>query len=121
VDPPAEHKAYLHRSGRTARAGSAGDVVTVVLPEQRKDLSALMRKAGINVRPQQVTAHCEPVTKLVGEVAPYRAPAPKAAPPARAATAGSRSRRGRHRTTDRHGRTREQHSSVIGRSSGRTN
>ncbi|MGB6516759.1 MAG: DEAD/DEAH box helicase, partial [Mycobacterium sp.] len=46
VDPPAEHKAYLHRSGRTARAGSAGDVVTVVLPEQRKDLSALMRKAG---------------------------------------------------------------------------
>ena len=37
VDPPAEHKAYLHRSGRTARAGSAGDVVTVVLPEQRRD------------------------------------------------------------------------------------
>jgi superfamily II DNA/RNA helicase len=93
VDPPAEHKAYLHRSGRTARAGSAGDVVTVVLPEQRKDLSALMRKAGINVRPQQVTAHCEPVTKLVGEVAAYRAPAPQAAPPARAATAGSRRRR----------------------------
>jgi superfamily II DNA/RNA helicase len=93
VDPPAEHKAYLHRSGRTARAGSAGDVVTVVLPEQRKDLSALMRKAGINVRPQQVTANCEPVTKLVGEVAPYRAPAPKTAPPARAATAGSRRRR----------------------------
>ena len=37
VDPPAEHKAYLHRSGRTARAGRTGDVVTVVLPEQRKD------------------------------------------------------------------------------------
>ena len=41
VDPPAEHKAYLHRSGRTARAGNAGDVVTVVLPEQRKDTQAL--------------------------------------------------------------------------------
>jgi superfamily II DNA/RNA helicase len=93
VDPPAEHKAYLHRSGRTARAGSAGDVVTVVLPEQRKDLSALMRKAGINVRPQQVTAHCEPVTKLVGEVAAYRAPAAKAAPAASAATARSHRRR----------------------------
>lgn len=93
VDPPAEHKAYLHRSGRTARAGSAGDVVTVVLPEQRKDLSALMRKAGINVRPQQVTAQCEPVTKLVGEVAAYQAPAPRAALPAPAATAMSR----RHR------------------------
>ena len=93
VDPPAEHKAYLHRSGRTARAGSAGDVVTVVLPEQRRDLAALMRKAGINVRPQQVTAHCEPVTKLVGEVAAYRAPVPKAAPAASTAPARSRRRR----------------------------
>src|SRR5271155_4422007 len=93
VDPPAEHKAYLHRSGRTARAGSAGDVVTVVLPEQRKDLSVLMRRAGINVRPQQVTAHCEPVTKLVGDVAPYRAPAPKAVPAASTAPARSRRRR----------------------------
>jgi superfamily II DNA/RNA helicase len=93
VDPPAEHKAYLHRSGRTARAGSAGDVVTVVLPEQRRDLAALMRKAGINVRPQQVTAHCEPVTKLVGDVAPHRAPAPKAVPAASTAPARSRRRR----------------------------
>jgi hypothetical protein len=65
----------------------------VVLPEQRRDLSALMRKAGINVRPQQVTAHCEPVTKLVGDVAPYRAPAPKTAPPARTAAATPRRRR----------------------------
>ncbi|MDI3312728.1 MAG: DEAD/DEAH box helicase [Mycobacterium sp.] len=93
VDPPAEPKAYLHRSGRTARAGSAGDVVTVVLPEQRKDLSALMRKAGIDVCPQQVTAHCEPVTKLVGEAAAYQAPAPKAAPGSRAAAGRARGRR----------------------------
>ena len=79
VDPPAEHKAYLHRSGRTARAGSAGDVVTVVLPEQRRDTSALMRRAGISVSPQQVTAASEPVAELVGEIAPYQAPAPKTA------------------------------------------
>jgi superfamily II DNA/RNA helicase len=77
VDPPAEHKAYLHRSGRTARAGSAGDVVTVVLPEQRRDHSALMRRAGIAVHPQQVTAQSDSVTKLVGDVAPYQAPAAK--------------------------------------------
>src|SRR3984893_9901108 len=77
VDPPTEHKAYLHRSGRTARAGSAGDVVTVVLPEQRKDLSALMRRAGINVRPHHVTAHAAPVTALVGDIAPRQAPAPR--------------------------------------------
>jgi len=79
VDPPAEHKAYLHRSGRTARAGSAGDVVTVVLPEQRRDTSALMKRAGISVSPQQVTAASEPVAQLVGEIAPYQAPAPKTA------------------------------------------
>lgn len=70
VDPPAEHKAYLHRSGRTARAGSAGDVVTVVLPEQRRDVAGLLRKAGIQVSPQRVTADSAPVTDLVGEIAP---------------------------------------------------
>ncbi len=56
VDPPMEHKAYLHRSGRTARAGSSGDVVTVVLPEQRRDTQLLLRKAGITAQPQQVAA-----------------------------------------------------------------
>src|SRR5271156_4490013 len=79
VDPPAEHKASLHRSGRTARAGSAGDVVTVVLPEQRRDTSALMKRAGISVSPQQVTAASDPVVELVGEIAPYQAPAPRTA------------------------------------------
>jgi superfamily II DNA/RNA helicase len=80
VDPPTEHKAYLHRSGRTARAGNSGDVVTVVLPEQRKDTQVLMRRAGINVCPQQVVAHSAPVTALVGDVAPYQAPALPADP-----------------------------------------
>lgn len=78
VDPPADHKAYLHRSGRTARAGNAGDVVTVVLPEQRKELQVMMRRAGIQVSPQQVAAHSAPVQALVGDVAPYHAPAPTA-------------------------------------------
>lgn len=77
VDPPAEHKAYLHRSGRTARAGSAGDVVTVVLPEQRKDLAILMRKAAIKVTPVRSTANSEHVVKLVGDIAPHVTPAPK--------------------------------------------
>jgi superfamily II DNA/RNA helicase len=80
IDPPSEHKAYLHRSGRTARAGNVGDVVTVVLPEQRKDTQALLRKAGIRVTPQQVAADSAAVHALVGEIAPYRAPGPKAAP-----------------------------------------
>ncbi|MEU1431718.1 DEAD/DEAH box helicase [Nocardia sp. NPDC005746] len=69
VDPPAEHKAYLHRSGRTARAGNDGDVVTLVLPDQRGDLAALMRKAKITVSPQSVTPESPQVSELVGEVA----------------------------------------------------
>ena len=42
VDPPTEAKDYLHRGGRTARAGESGTVVTLVLPEQRRDVSRLM-------------------------------------------------------------------------------
>ena len=76
-DPPAEHKAYLHRSGRTARAGRSGDVVTVVLPEQRKETQALLRKAGIKAAPQDVHADSAEVLDLVGEMAVYQAPAPK--------------------------------------------
>lgn len=79
IDPPAEHKAYLHRSGRTARAGNTGDVVTVVLPEQRKDTYALMRRAGIRVTPQDVTVDSDAVRAVVGEMAPHRPPAPKPA------------------------------------------
>lgn len=76
VDPPAEHKAYLHRSGRTARAGSSGDVVTVCLPEQRRDVAQLLRKAKITVRPQQADARSEAVDELVGERAPRVKPQP---------------------------------------------
>jgi superfamily II DNA/RNA helicase len=52
-DPPAEPKAYLHRSGRTARAGAAGTVVTLVLPEQAGEVAKLHRRA-------QVTASLPP-------------------------------------------------------------
>ncbi len=76
VDPPAEHKAYLHRSGRTARAGSAGDVVTVMLSAQSDDVRTLLRKAAISATPQRVTAGSPVVAELVGEVAPRVAPVP---------------------------------------------
>ncbi|GJF09830.1 putative ATP-dependent RNA helicase [Mycolicibacterium cyprinidarum] len=95
VDPPMEHKAYLHRSGRTARAGSDGDVVTVVLPEQRRDTQQLLRRAGITVRPQEVTADSAPVHELVGEIAPLRA-APKVVAPV-AKVVGPRYDRGAER------------------------
>jgi superfamily II DNA/RNA helicase len=55
ADPPAEHKAYLHRSGRTARAGASGVVITLQTPPQASDVRALMRKA--NVTPLTATVH----------------------------------------------------------------
>jgi superfamily II DNA/RNA helicase len=80
VDPPMEHKAYLHRSGRTARAGAEGDVITLCLPNQRDDLAKLLRKADIAVSPQRVSAQSSEVTALVGEKAAYVKPAPPTAP-----------------------------------------
>jgi superfamily II DNA/RNA helicase len=47
ADPPVEHKAYLHRSGRTARAGNEGTVVTLMHDAQVSDVRDLTRKAGI--------------------------------------------------------------------------
>ncbi|HWS57519.1 MAG TPA: DEAD/DEAH box helicase, partial [Actinotalea sp.] len=74
VDPPAEHKAYLHRSGRTARAGSGGDVVTLVLPEQTGDVRTLTRLARITATPQAVRAGGAALTTLVGPTAPFVEP-----------------------------------------------
>ncbi len=48
ADPPVEHKAYLHRSGRTARAGADGTVVTLMVDAQVRDVRDLTRKAGIS-------------------------------------------------------------------------
>lgn len=84
VDPPAEHKAYLHRSGRTARAGASGVVVTVALDTQEKDVKQLLKQAKINAELERVSASDQTVIDLVGPVAPKVKPAPKAAPsPAR--------------------------------------
>ena len=79
VDPPTEHKAYLHRSGRTARAGSDGTVVTITLPEQQSDVKKLMKAAGVDVSFERVTASSPLVAKLVGEVAEKVDPRTRAA------------------------------------------
>ncbi len=82
VDPPTEHKAYLHRSGRTARAGSDGVVVTLVLPDQEREVKTLMRLAKVNARADRVAPGSPVVSTLVGEVAPrreYTSPAEKMA------------------------------------------
>ncbi|QDW31006.1 DEAD/DEAH box helicase [Arthrobacter sp. KBS0702] len=79
VDPPTEHKAYLHRSGRTARAGSDGTVVTLTLPEQQSDVKKLMKAAGVEVNFERVTANSPLVAELVGEMADKIDPRTRAA------------------------------------------
>ncbi len=61
ADPPAEHKAYLHRSGRTARAGAAGTVITLMTSEQRGDVRALTRAAGITPTTTRIQGPDHPV------------------------------------------------------------
>lgn len=111
VDPPAEHKAYLHRSGRTARAGSEGDVVTLVLPEQKRDTAQLLSRAKITVTPEAVNASSAQVVALIGEVAPKVAYVPVAEQPRRQPAAGGRRRGGaQHQNDARQGGRGRQHS-----------
>jgi superfamily II DNA/RNA helicase len=74
VDPPAEHKAYLHRSGRTARAGAEGIVVTVALPDQLADVRSMTRRAGINPKTADVTPNAALLAELAGGSAASRPP-----------------------------------------------
>jgi superfamily II DNA/RNA helicase len=61
ADPPVEHKAYLHRSGRTARAGARGTVVTLMTSEQVGDVRQLTRAAGIKARTTRFDGAAHPV------------------------------------------------------------
>jgi superfamily II DNA/RNA helicase len=70
ADPPAEHKAYVHRSGRTARGGADGVVVTMQTAAQAREVRALMRKAGVT--PQ--VAEADPDSAVVREIAGPPAP-----------------------------------------------
>jgi superfamily II DNA/RNA helicase len=70
VDPPTEHKAYLHRSGRTARAGAGGVVVTLQLPEQARDVRTLTKQAGIAPQVRTVRPGDSAISELAGPAAP---------------------------------------------------
>jgi superfamily II DNA/RNA helicase len=94
VDPPAEHKAYLHRSGRTARAGAEGVVVTVSTPEERGDTRTLMRQAGIKPTAVDVTPGHPAIGDLTGPTADLVTPAPVREQAGN--SSGGRSQRGRN-------------------------
>jgi superfamily II DNA/RNA helicase len=107
ADSPAEHKAYLHRSGRTARAGTAGTVITLQTPAQAGAVRTLMRKAGVVPLTAIVTPASALLRSIAGEpaapVTPQARPAVRtesiAAAPAtgRGAAALSAGFRGRRR------------------------
>ncbi|MFV0134727.1 DEAD/DEAH box helicase [Streptomyces sp. HMX87] len=105
VDPPSDPKDYLHRGGRTARAGESGRVVTLVTPDQRRDMSRLMASAGVTPRITPVQPGEAELSRITGAQAPSGVPVvitvPAPARPRRAASSSSapssasRSRRGR--------------------------
>ncbi|CAM5537202.1 DEAD/DEAH box helicase [Streptomyces canus] len=80
VDPPSDHKDYLHRGGRTARAGESGSVVTLVTPNQRRDMTRLMAAAGITPLTTQVRVGDEALHRITGAQAPSGVPVVITAP-----------------------------------------
>ncbi|NEW73009.1 DEAD/DEAH box helicase [Streptomyces rhizosphaericus] len=74
VDPPSDHKDYLHRGGRTARAGESGLVVTLVTPAQRRGAVRLMADAGIRPRTTQVRSGEAELSRITGARTPSGIP-----------------------------------------------
>jgi superfamily II DNA/RNA helicase len=81
ADPPAEHKDYLHRAGRTARAGGKGAVVTLLLPHQRRGMMRMAESAGVQAEPVRARPGDGLMTELTGGTKPsgfpVKLPAPK--------------------------------------------
>ncbi|MDJ0346241.1 DEAD/DEAH box helicase [Streptomyces sp. H10-C2] len=99
VDPPSDHKDYLHRGGRTARAGESGVVVTLVLPNQRRDMTRLMADAGITPKTTQVRSGEAELTRITGAQAPSGVPVVITAPVSESAKRSAASTRGRRSRT----------------------
>ncbi|MQA10366.1 MAG: DEAD/DEAH box helicase [Pseudonocardiaceae bacterium] len=93
VDPPADAKDYLHRAGRTARAGASGTVVTVATHDQRRSVRRLAEQAGVRPRNTTVTPGAEELAKITGARLPSGEPFVEPAP--RAPRGGNGKRPGR--------------------------
>jgi len=83
VDPPKDPKDYLHRAGRTARAGESGAVVTLVLPKQRRTTQAMMGKAGVHPAEVRVRLGDEKLAEITGAREPSGVPVPPEPEPRR--------------------------------------
>jgi superfamily II DNA/RNA helicase len=98
VDPPNDHKDYLHRGGRTARAGESGTVVTLVLPHQRRAVDRLMTDAGITPHTARIRPGEAELQRITGARTPSGVPVTLTAPVdagRQGEGSAARSRRGR--------------------------
>jgi superfamily II DNA/RNA helicase len=97
IDPPSDHKDYLHRGGRTARAGESGSVVTLVLPHQQRDMTRLMADAGITPQITQVRSGEAGLSRITGAQAPSGIPVTISAPVPERGERGASAGRSRRR------------------------
>ncbi len=122
ADPPVEHKAYLHRSGRTARAGASGTVITLMTDAQRSEVRDLTRKAGITATTTRLAPGDPLLSKLAPGVRTYAEPetlnrlTDKPDRPQKSATAGSSKapRQPRERSQQQQSPTRGRSSAATG-------
>jgi superfamily II DNA/RNA helicase len=86
IDPPKDPKDYLHRAGRTARAGESGTVATLVMPRQRKSTYSLLERAGVTPERTEVRLGSAELAGITGARTPSGVPvrldepAPRATP-----------------------------------------
>jgi superfamily II DNA/RNA helicase len=117
ADPPVEHKAYLHRSGRTARAGKAGTVVTLMTDDQARDVRSLTKAAGVRPTTTRVDTVANPILVTLAPGQRVRR-APMAGPSVPAAALRSGAGNGSSRRGPSSPRTSERSSSAPERSGG---
>jgi superfamily II DNA/RNA helicase len=103
IDPPADHKDYMHRAGRTARAGERGTVVTLVLPHQVRATSAMTRRAGVNAQRSKVSIGDQQLVRLTGARTPTGEPITEPIVPERPRRNASRNGGGGYRGDRRGG------------------
>ena len=111
VDPAADHKDYLHRAGRTARAGERGTVATLVAHNEVRNAERMMRRAGVRALRSRVTAGDDTLIRITGAQAPSGIPVevePEPRPQRRGHRPGSgRDRRPGGQRGERYGERRE--------------
>lgn len=100
VDPPADPKAYLHRAGRTARAGESGTVVTVATHQERRTVFRMTEQAGVRPTSTKVSPGADDLVRITGARIPSGEPIveqEQTKRPPRARTGGAGGYRGQGR------------------------